>query len=174
MLFGYGEKQVRNYNIFVILAFVIVIFLSFENYALGKIKVVDGDSLEIGDDRIRIVNIDAPEYRQYCYGGDGDKYLCGQEALDYLRSIINDKVYCKKMEKDRYERFLAECYLEDGTNIGAQMVLNGWALSYGDAYKEEERIAKQKKKGIWQGRFMRPELFRALQREQKSHGNKKM
>ena len=51
------------------------------------------------------------------------------------------------------------------------MVLNGWAVSYGDKYSEDEIIAKKMKRGIWQGNFMRPELYRALQKK-KENNNK--
>jgi endonuclease YncB( thermonuclease family) len=52
------------------------------------------------------------------------------------------------------------------------MVLRGWAVSYSDKYKKEEDIAKNKRSGIWKGRFMRPELYRALHMNQKN--NKKI
>ena len=38
--------------------------------AEAKIKAVDGDSLVWGDLRIRLLGLDAPEYRQTC--GDQD------------------------------------------------------------------------------------------------------
>ena len=130
-------------------------------------KVVDGDSLEAGSERIRINNIDAPEYMQYCYDADGQKYMCGQKAAEYMRSKINSSVRCKRFGQDRYGRTLAECYQVDGVNIGKQMVLDGWAVAYGEAYEQEEALAKKNKRGIWNGKFMRPELFRALEKRRK-------
>ena len=47
------------------------------------------------------------------------------------------------------------------------MVALGWAVAYkrySTDYVTDEILAKKSKKGIWQGRFMRPELFRALER----------
>ena len=54
------------------------------------------------------------------------------------------------------------------------MVISGWATSYGNQYTEEEKIARKSKLGVWQGKFMRPELFRALNRNKdKRNKNKK-
>lgn len=137
-------------------------------WAAENLKVVDGDSLENGEERIRILNIDAPEYKQFCYNAAGDKYMCGQKALEYMRYLVKDGVRCEKRDTDRYGRSLSECYQNDGTDVGRQMVLSGWAVAYGDAYLPEEAEARKHKRGIWQGRFMRPELFRALQKSRKS------
>lgn len=137
-------------------------------WAAENLKVVDGDSLENGEERIRILNIDAPEFLQKCYDANGWKYRCGFEAGQALRKLTAGGVVCHGKDKDRYGRVLAECYRPDGLNIGREMVLRGWAVAYGDAYLPEEEEARKHKRGIWQGRFMRPELFRALQKSRKS------
>lgn len=143
------------------------ICLAAEDYNKGQSKaesfnVVDGDSLGLNGERIRILNIDAPEYKQYCFDADGKKYMCGKRALRYMRELAKDKMVCKREDIDRYGRSLAKCHLPNGEDVGRLMVLAGWAVAYGDAYVEEEAAAKKNKKGIWQGKFMRPELYRAL------------
>lgn len=52
---------------------------------------VDGDSLEIGSRRIRLMGIDAPEYDQFCKKNNGELYPCGQLAADYLKTLIAEK-----------------------------------------------------------------------------------
>ena len=52
---------------------------------------VDGDSLEIGSRRIRLMGIDAPEYDQFCKKNNGELYPCGQLAADYLKTLIAGK-----------------------------------------------------------------------------------
>lgn len=126
--------------------------------------VVDGDSLEKGVVRIRLEGIDAPEYLQDCYDAKGEKYRCGIKAMDYLQVLISGKVKCEYIEKDRYGRQLSQCYDANNENINREMVLSGWAMAYGDKFKDEERQARKAKRGIWQGKFMRPELYRALNR----------
>ena len=48
------------------------------------------------------------------------------------------------------------------------MVRNGWAIAYryySDDYIVQEEEAKQKKLGIWQGKFEEPYLFRKKQKK---------
>ena len=56
-----------------------------------QILVVDGDSLEIGKKRIRLMGIDAPEYDQSCKDEKGALYPCGKQSAQYLQDLINHK-----------------------------------------------------------------------------------
>lgn len=135
---------------------------------IAPVKVVDGDSLEIGNVRIRLVGIDAPEYDQYCKRADNTEYPCGQSALKFLQNLIGDyPVICKFYQKDKHNRNLSTCYANN-INLNAELVRNGFAVMYYESpYQAEELEAKQHKRGIWQGRFIRPALFRKLKNEQK-------
>ncbi|MBO6282011.1 MAG: thermonuclease family protein [Alphaproteobacteria bacterium] len=146
--------------------FLAVLLCVAANSALAQVKVVDGDSLEIGDRRIRLDGIDAPELVQTCFTPSGDEYACGKEALNFAEELIKDKpVDCRCLpEKDRYGRELCECFVDD-TSLNKTLVQSGWAMSYRDAkYDELQDEAEADKRGIWQGKFMRPALFRALER----------
>src|SRR5262245_32694990 len=66
----------------------------------GQARIVDGDTLAIGDTRIRLWGIDAPETRQTCEGKAGGVYECGQDAAAALREVIGGRpVQCT--ERDR-------------------------------------------------------------------------
>jgi endonuclease YncB( thermonuclease family) len=54
-----------------------------------------------------------------------------------------------------------------------KMVKSGWAVSYDNYYNDAEATAKESKSGIWQGKFMRPELYRALNRSKDKHKKNK-
>lgn len=129
---------------------------------------VDGDSLESAERRIRLVGIDAPEYKQSCRDENGQDYHCGIESLKYLQTLMKDKkISCHCEDKtDRYDRELCICYADD-IEINREMVLSGNAVSYRNKYYAAlEKTAKKNKIGIWRGKFMRPALYRSLKREQ--------
>lgn len=137
----------------------------------GYIKIVDGDSLEIGKRRIRLQGIDAPEYIQYCFKPNKKRYSCGLRSKDYLEKMVKQSHYqinCKVVGYDRYRRELSECFSQN-KNLNLEMIKNGWAVAYrtdNTDYLQAEKQAKSEKKGIWKGKFMRPEYFRRLQREE--------
>ena len=146
---------------------VFLFIMLFSVAANAELYAVDGDSLEEGARRIRLEGIDAPEYKQYCFTAEGKKYRCGRDSLKYLQDLMAGKdIRCEcEKEPDRYKRELCVCYA-DNIELNRQMVAEGQAVSYlSDRYKTEEKSAKAQKLGIWQGKFMRPALYRVLKRE---------
>ena len=130
---------------------------------------VDGDSLADGERRIRLDGIDAPEFVQSCYTDSGAEYTCGLDALRYLEDLMRDsEIRCDCLpEKDKYDREICECFADD-VCLNEAMVFGGYAVTYrSDKYADAEKNAKEHKRGIWTGKFMRPALFRALERVQK-------
>lgn len=133
--------------------------------AEAKVKAVDGDSLVMNGRRIRLLGLDAPEYHQSCRNKKGDDYPCGKEALNYLKRLVSGgKVNCRRIKKDIYKRDLSICYV-NGKDINREMIASGWAVAYRtkkEKYLEAEKYAKRKRRGMWQGKFMKPELYRIL------------
>ena len=130
---------------------------------IGKVFVTDGDTIKSGSVRIRLHGIDAPETKQTCKKSNGSIYYCGQKSTAFLKTLIkSNEVSCVQKDKDRYGRIIAVCYV-DGKDINAVMVEEGWAIAYRyyskDYIKEEER-AKNQSKGIWQGSFVEPYIWR--------------
>ncbi len=135
---------------------------------ITPVNVIDGDSLEIGSERIRLMGIDAPEYIQQCKNKKGKKYPCGILSKEYLQKLIGkNNITCKIHKKDQYERNLCTCY-SGQTDLNAEMVRAGHAIPYLESpYKKEQHEAQQNKRGLWAGRFIQPRLFRRLQEQQK-------
>ncbi|MBE1528743.1 endonuclease YncB(thermonuclease family) [Sphingopyxis sp. OAS728] len=136
--------------------------------AVPLVHVIDGDSLTVRQDdaplTIRLTGIDAVEYRQDCARG-AVRWPCGREARTALEKLAGrGSLYCEVAAKDRYDRTLAACRTApspDGVDLGAEMVRQGWAVATSEAYMVEEAEAQAKRRGIWQGGFMRPENWRA-------------
>ena len=79
----------------------------------GSARVIDGDTIEVQGQRIRLHGIDAPEGRQLCFN-DGEPWLCGTDATNALRQKIGDRpVTCEELDRDRYERIVAKCMVEE-------------------------------------------------------------
>jgi endonuclease YncB( thermonuclease family) len=144
----------------------------------SEVKVVDGDSLELNGTRIRLDGIDAPEFFQLCEDKNGKEYPCGQDSTTYLRDLIGANVpRCEcNPQTDKYNRHICECFVGD-VSLNQKMVYDGWARVYRSSkYAANEENAAEQHRGIWQGRHMRPALYRILQRytavendAQKSH-----
>lgn len=134
----------------------------------NPLKIIDGDSLEIGSERIRLVGLDAPEFTQSCKNNKKEKYPCGKEALKFLTNLIGkDEVKCIPHKKDKYNRHLSTCYVNN-KDINAELVKNGYAIVYLESnYQKEQDFAKSHKKGLWSGKFMHPRLYRSLKDHQK-------
>ena len=95
----------------------------------GTARIVDGDTIWIGETKIRLWGIDAPETKQVCER-DGKPWRCGEAATEALRQFIGTSaVTCESHGKDRYGRMIGRCSV-NGLDIGAEMVSRGLALAY--------------------------------------------
>jgi endonuclease YncB( thermonuclease family) len=132
----------------------------------GTVKIIDGDSIEIKNEKIRFLGIDAFEKKQECIRKDGTKYKCGEAAISNLLMIISGQpVRCVTKKKDRYKRWLATCYI-GMLDINENMVLYGNAFSYmSKKYKTAENEAKKVSAGAWAGEFIFPWEWRKIKKK---------
>ena len=64
----------------------------FISYDPKTLIITDGDTLrQIGESKIRLEGIDAPEIKQVCYNKLKNPYPCGELSRSKLASIINMK-----------------------------------------------------------------------------------
>jgi endonuclease YncB( thermonuclease family) len=124
----------------------------------GVAEAIDGDSLRLSGQEIRLRGIDAPELDQTCRVA-GRSEACGRAARQALRRILAlGLVTCLDEGRDRYGRMLGRC-LARGQDIAAAMVRDGQAVGYG-GYAAEEAEARAAYRGLWAGEFQRPEDWR--------------
>jgi endonuclease YncB( thermonuclease family) len=128
----------------------------------GVAHVIDGDTLRVGAERVRLSGIDAPELKQRC-GIGVEQVPCGALAAEWLKSRIEgQRVDCVSSGRDRYERMIAICRIA-GRDVGAALVDAGWATAYrrySDAYAHNEAGARMARLGIWKTGFEAPSNYR--------------
>ena len=129
---------------------------------MGKARIIDGDTIHIKSNKIRLHGIDAPETKQTCKIDDEDWY-CGKQSTKELKNLINNqKVECITYDVDRYNRYIAICFVNE-IHINQWMVKNGWAIAYryySTDYIIEEKYARDNILGIWKSEFLKPYQYR--------------
>ena len=131
----------------------------------GQARVIDGDTIDISGQRIRLHGIDTPEAKQLCEAG-GKPWRCGQDATFALTNLIGRTwVTCVQRDKDRYGRIIAVCKVggPKGQDLGAYMVSKGLALAYrkySKDYVAAEDSARAAGRGLWRGKFIAPWKWR--------------
>ena len=162
-------RKIADVLLVVVLAGGVIVFLRQYGGApvYTSVKVVDGDSLRDGVEEIRLHGIDAPEYQQNCSDNNGKDYPCGKRAARHLRKLVgNSAVRCEVIDTDRYNRTIGVCSVND-IELNRSMVEAGWALAYTRhslSYVRAEGKAERARRGMWQGRFERPEEWRNAHR----------
>jgi endonuclease YncB( thermonuclease family) len=120
----------------------------------GPARIVDGDTLDIGNVRVRLEGIDAPETNQTCGRKWFGSFECGQAATRLLLDLTKDReVICDGRGRDKYGRTLGVCFA-GGLELNAEMVRRGmaWAfVKYSRTYVEIEAEARALRIGIFEG-----------------------
>ena len=137
-----------------------------QDVLVGPARVIDGDTIEIRGQRVRLHGIDAPESAQECETASGRAYRCGQAATDaFARMVAGASVACVVRDTDRYGRLVAVCH-RSGADLNAWMVSEGHALAYrrySRDYVAHENAARTRRLDVWQGRFDAPWDWRRAQ-----------
>ena len=137
--------------------------LMFYNVSFAdNLKIVDGDTIVLNDEKIRFSGIDTPELKQTCIKDD-QKIFCGMLAkMILVKKIGNEIPNCKKEGVDVYKRVLAECFV-NGESLSSFLVRSGYAFAYRKYSKKfikDEEFAKENKLGMWSMQFEYPWKFR--------------
>ena len=148
--------------IFLTSIFLIVFLLTINDIKSQELKIVDGDTIHLNDEKIRFIGIDTPELKQTC-NKQGIKDYCGATAKKILIDKIGSKtVECISQGKDQYKRTLAECFVNN-ESLSSYLVRSGYAFAYRKYSKkfiEDENYAKANKLGMWSMEFDYPWDFR--------------
>ncbi len=86
-------------------------------------RVVDGDTFKLSgqSQSIRVWGLDAPERNK----------AGGSAATAALNALISGQTLsCVVVDIDRYQRLVGQCFLPDGRDITAAMIMTGTATEY--------------------------------------------
>ena len=124
------EQKTLIFKFLIIFFLILYSSVSFsEKIIEGRAKIIDGDTIHINKNKIRLHGIDAPEIKQTCKIKD-KIWNCGIESsLALKKLILNNNISCVVSDIDKYKRYIAECFVNN-QNINELMVRNGWAIAY--------------------------------------------
>lgn len=145
--------------------------------------VVDGDTLDVGEYRVRLWGINAPEDGQQCDLGHGPVDI-GDLATALMEGLVQERqLTCYVRDIDRYDRIVAQCAFDDGSDLASLVVEAGWAWDYprysadalvadkesapGGYYAGEQRRARLNAFGVWGGECVAPWVWRQRELRQK-------
>jgi len=146
-------------NLFLVISICLIFFfLTYNDVKSYEIKIIDGDTIHLNNEKIRFTGIDTPELKQTC-SKNNEIIYCGIQARQLLiNKIGKNKVNCVREGKDQYKRTLAECFVND-LSLSKFLVREGYAFAYRKYSKKfisDEDFAKKNKIGMWSMNFEYP------------------
>ena len=145
-------------NLWISFIFFVTCNISFAD----NLKIVDGDTIILNDEKIRFSGIDTPELKQTCIQND-QEVECGVSAKMLLvKKIGNNIPKCISEGKDVYKRKLAECFV-NGESLSKFLVRSGYAFAYRKYSKKfikDEDYARVNSLGMWSMNFEFPWDYR--------------
>ena len=92
------------------------VVLASDQVVRGPAKVLDGDTIVVARQHVRLLGIDAPEDGQTCRAA-GQDWPCGDDASTALSKLTADReVVCRAPARDRYRRLLGTCFVGERTS----------------------------------------------------------
>jgi endonuclease YncB( thermonuclease family) len=146
-------------NLFLVISICLIFFfLTYNDVKSYEIKIIDGDTIHLNNEKIRFTGIDTPELKQTC-NRNNEIIYCGIQARQLLiNKIGKNKVKCVREGKDQYKRTLAECFVND-LSLSRFLVREGYAFVYRKYSKKfiiDEDFARKNKIGMWSMQFEYP------------------
>ncbi len=133
------------------------------NALSGPVRVIDGDTVDVGGTRVRLFGIDAPEAEQTCRTRQGEVWACGAWVTDQVTTRYGGRTaVCEPRGTDRYDRIVARCLVGE-EDIAHALVSDGLAFAYrryAQDYVHAEKGAVVRQAGLHASRVQNPARFR--------------
>lgn len=130
--------------------------------------IIDGDTVVLKDKRhVRLIGINTPEISHNEKPSEAGAIKARIELIKLLQDQSHIQLLYGQERYDRHGRTLAHLFLNDGTNIQAQLLKSGLAmplrippnLLYADCYNLLGQFAKERGHGLWtRSRYKTPEV----------------
>ena len=143
-----GRRPARLFGLTTLLTCATVAAVSAQSFMATVIAVHDGDTISVrtasATERIRLVGIDCPEYRQP-YSARAKRFTSDL--------VFGRQVRVEPHGRDRYDRLLARVVVE-GTDVNEALVRQGYAWQYAigapdTRLEAAERAARDARLGLW-------------------------
>ncbi len=119
--------------------------------AHAAVRVVDGETLALDGQVLRLAGVRAPRRGQVCHDVAGRDYDCGAAAAAALARLIAGRdVQCRIQGRDSMGRSLGLCRA-GGVDLNASLVAEGFVLAGAGATALQalEAAARDGKRGLW-------------------------
>jgi endonuclease YncB( thermonuclease family) len=127
-------------------------------------EVIDGDTLVVEGQPMRLFGVDAFELQQTCLDRSGEPWHCGVAAKAALAELVQDQaIACTVLDDSGEHGYVARCTVRDEVDLGGYLVRAGLALAdpeAGSDYVALERSARAAAAGAWAGTFAPPRNWR--------------
>ncbi len=132
----------------------------------GNPMVMNGDTMQFGEQQVSLYGVHAPMITQTC-GETDDVWSCGWDAAIHLEDVIAGReVVCTDLTDigevgDEGMHYVGRCTAE-GDDLSAAMVEAGFAIpdeEMGEAYVASAIAAEEEGIGLWSGPFVDPVTY---------------
>lgn len=121
----------------------------------ANVAVIDGDTLILKSDAVRLRAVRAPARGVLCRDTAGAVFDCGAAAARVLADLVRDEVLtCQLSARDSQGFMQADC-LAGGRDVNRAIVAAGWARVQADKAPppvdlfSDEQAARLARRGIW-------------------------
>lgn len=118
----------------------------------GRATAVNGDTLRVNGQLVKLTGIEAPEVEQRCGANQRIAWRCGVAAQSGLRDLVRNKpVRCEAGAADASGRLQATCTVAD-RDLAAELAGKGLVFAEEGVfsrYASREREAREAKRGVW-------------------------
>ncbi|WP_231732823.1 MULTISPECIES: thermonuclease family protein [unclassified Sphingopyxis] len=96
-----------------------------QSLAAGACRAIDGDTLRCGEERVRLLGIDAAEKKGHCRQGRVCAPGNPEAHRAALQRLVSARITIMPVKRDRYGRMVAIVQSAGGINLSCAMLAEG-------------------------------------------------